>query len=162
MGFGASLPKDSEVKRDRLSSNDKLREQLLGKGFAKKQKKCDRSRAEQVSTPIAIGSKPRPVNKKRAAESDSEDDGGRSSLGKSRKKGKHSHIKSAVEPIEDTTVETTKPEDDGSIGSRPAKSKKASNYLDEVLADRSLQKRKKSKKKKEKREATAEIPNQNS
>jgi hypothetical protein len=150
LGLGGVIPKDGEVKRDTLSSNDKLRKQLLGSDYAKKH--ADRKRRAEAKdshrSPLTAGSKPRPAQPKPRVEDDSEDDGGRSSLGKSKmgafKRPHHPNARSN----ENDALDAEDPKVDGPTGS-PRPPKRASNYLDEVLADRSRKKHKKSKKKKQ-------------
>ena len=148
MGLGGSIPKDGEVKTA-IASNDKLRKQLLGRDYAKKHtdRKGREEQGKPKSGPLYVGSKPYAVQ---GEDDDSEDNEGRSSLGKSK------HRVNRVEEAVDTGVaslmrsETTmldQPENP------PRPSKRANNYLDEVLADRS---RKKQKSKRKKKKATAE------
>ena len=139
LGFGARIPKDVEVKREDLSSNNRLRKQLLGTDYMKKQKK----KAHNGGVETVGGSKPLPANGKRIAESDSEDDGGRSSLGKARRTRKWTRILSDGELVNEAASEL--PESKEYDLDESLSRKKASNYLDEVLADRTLQKRKRSK-----------------
>ena len=80
----------------------------------------------------------------------SEDNEGRSSLGKSK------HRVHSVEATVDTGVTSLRRSDNVMLDqpvNPPRPSKRASNYLDEVLADRS---RKKQKSKRKKQKATAE------
>ena len=149
LGMGAVVPKDEEVKREKLSSNDKLREQLLGRNHARKHPDGKRKREdnEPHSKPLLIGGKPRPTPSKQQAEEDSEDDGGRSSLGKSKNATPKKPIQQSIDPAEDDAAESKVPKVDGQAGS-PRPPKRPSNYLDEVLADRSRKKHKKSKKRK--------------
>ena len=152
LGIGAVAPKDEEVKREKLSSNDKLREQLLGRDHARKHADGKRKREdnEPYSKPLPIGSKPRPTPSKQQAEEDSEDDGGRSSLGKSRNATPKKPFQQSIGPGEDDAAESEVRKVDGQAGS-PRPPKRASNYLDEVLADRSRKKHKKRKKRKNQR-----------
>ena len=142
LGLGGVIPKDGEMKREELSSNDKLRKQLLGNDYARKH--ADRNRRIEAKgshrSPLPAGSKPRPAQSKPRGEDNSEDDGGRSSLGKSKMGAvKRPHQPSARLDESDAV--------EGSTDSpRP---KRASNYLDEVLADRSRKKHKKIEKKKQ-------------
>jgi len=143
LGFGASEAKDGIMRRDGASSNEKLLEQLMGKGYANRQEKRTKGADQPGGATMPAGSKPRPAPVKRAADSASEDEG-RTALGKSRQGGKHSDVQLDDEPMEDSMAKGTEPEAQG-LGLRPQK--KANNYLDEVLADRAQQKRKKSRKK---------------
>ena len=129
-------------------SNDKLRKQLLGKDYAKKH--ADRKGREDQkskSGPLHVGSKPHTM---RREDYGSEDKEGRSSLGKSK------HRVYRMEEGVDTGLNLLKQSDNATLDepvSPPRPSKRASNYLDEVLADRS---RKKQKSKRKKQKATAE------
>ena len=136
------------MKREQLSSNDKLRKQLLGSDYARKHKNGDRRNGEQIvkSNPFPTGSKPCPTPSKQYAEDDSDDDRGRSSLGKSKQRATKNRVQQSINPDENDLAKPDKTEKDGLLESRPPK--RSSNYLDEVLADRSRKKHKKSKKQK--------------
>jgi len=140
------LPKDGEVRREELSSNEKLRKQLLGKDYAKKQKSGTKYAESNGSGPLQVGSKPKPrsISTEGAADLDSDDDGGRSSLGKS---VRSTHTRPVSETAGDAKGEI-KQTDGHSSEAEPPPLKRPSSYLDEVLAERSLKKRKKSKKSK--------------
>ena len=130
-------------------SNDKLRKQLLGKDYAKKHAdgKGREEQKKSKSGPLHVGSKPHTI---RREDDGSEDNEGRSSLGKSK------HRVYRMEEGVDTGVTFLKQSDNAVLDqpvSPPRPSKRASNYLDEVLADRS---RKKHKSKRKKQKATAE------
>ncbi|KAL8659802.1 MAG: hypothetical protein Q9226_000230 [Calogaya cf. arnoldii] len=147
LGLGAKIPedlKDWHLKRQKLSSNDQLRRQLLGKDYAKLRVKGgqERTALRDAGPPQLVGSKPRPTPVKRGLGDDSSDDeGGRASLGRKKvKKPKKD------ESLEDTV---TKEEPKNERQDTLKRSKKANNYLDEVLSQRN-QKKHKSKKKKEK------------
>lgn len=134
------------MRREDLSSNEKLRKQLLGRDYAKKLKNGTTSATTSGSGPWQGGSKPKPSSlptKRGADDDDSEDDMGRSSLGKS---VKGTGTKSGSKTAEVATVETKQM--DGGSEAEMKSLKRPSNYLDEVLAERSLKKRKKSKKRK--------------
>lgn len=141
------IPTDGEVKREELSSNEKLRRQLLGKDWEKKLGKRKREEGESKSRPLMVGSKPRAANSKKVKE-DSDEEPGRSALGKSRGKAERKLAgqpddtarEDAVLPLSTST--DVRPMED-SRGSK----RQSNNYLDEVLADRSRKKHKKSKKK---------------
>lgn len=141
------------MRREELSSNDKLRKHLLGRNHAKKQTDSINLMSRSGPEPLKVGSKPRPRSTKRDADDDSEDGGGRSSLGRS---AKRSRTRPGPGAVDEAMVETEQLERDGSIATRQPL-KKASNYLDEVLADRSLKKQKKRKKKKKKEQVIAEV-----
>ena len=131
------------------TSIDKLRKQLLGKDYAKNHAD-GKGREEQnrsKSGPLHVGSKPHAM---RREDGDSEDNDGRSSLGKSK------HRVPKMEEGVDTGVIVLSQTDNAMLDlpvSPPRPAKRANNYLDEVLADRS---RKKQKSKRKKQKATAE------
>lgn len=148
LGLGASLPadvKDGDARRQELTSNDKLRKQLLGKNFQQLQGK---GRGGSKSAPGSgqRGSKPRPAAVKRDWESEDDDEIGRSSLGKSKRK----KVAAMQEAADGGDVEDVRALDGGGVenfdDARPPK--KARNYLDEVLAEKSRKKQKKKNKKK--------------
>ena len=141
LGLGATMPKDGDVKRQDLSSNDKLRKQLLGKDFAKLYERSGSGGKSGLGV-LPMGSKPRPTAAKRAVENDEEDEGGRSSLGKSKRRRKAD--KQGSDEAWDGTGTTKSVESNlEELVSRP---KKPSNYLDEVLADRERKKETKKRK----------------
>ena len=135
LALGARLAKDGEVKRGEVSTDEKLRKRLLGKGYAKDQGNKSKKIEKPVRGSMPFGNKPCLTPANRGAESDS-DEGGRSSLGKSRQDRRQVRARSETEPR---------------VCVKPRKYKevprKASNYLDEVLADRTLQKQRRSEKK---------------
>lgn len=147
LGLGAPLPadiQDGDARRQELTSNDKLRRQLLGKNHLKLQnKRLDGSKSAPGS--VQLGSKPRPADVKREWDSDDEDEAGRSSLGKSKRK-KVAATREAADGGDDEGVKALDGEETKRLdNSRPPK--KASNYLDEVLAEKSRKKQKKKNKK---------------
>lgn len=92
---------------------------------------------------VVGGSKPRPVGSKREVTVESEDEGGRSSVGKSKRKRGVEHMKEGAQISDGEVTRLSK----ASMGtSRPQKG--AANYLDQVLAEKSRRQRKKSKKRK--------------
>ena len=132
--------KDGDVRRQELRSNDKLCKQLLGKEFAKLYGRGMASRG----SPLAVGSKPRPaVTHMGTAEDEEEEDGGRSSLG--RLKRKHETTKVELGEVE---TEEVLGRSRGGIknGTVITPSKRATSYLDEVLAEKQLKKLKKEQK----------------
>ncbi|KAL8809971.1 MAG: hypothetical protein Q9223_005069 [Gallowayella weberi] len=154
LGLGAKVPedlKDGDLKRQKLSSNDVLRRQLLGKDHARLPNKGGHAQGNQRTAggPLPIGSKPRPPSSKRRAEDESSsgDEGGRSSLGKEKQK-KSVEIVESVE-TEGVDIDATNNEESPRQWVKAAKSsKKANNYLDEVLSQRKEKKPKKKKKRK--------------
>ena len=131
------------------TSNDKLRKQLLGKDYAKKRADGN-GREEQKrskSGPLHVGSKPHTTPRE---DDGSEDNEGRSSLGKSK------HRVYRMEGVVETGVTLLGTSDNAMLDqpvNPPRPAKRANNYLDEVLANRS---RKKQKSKRKKQKATAE------
>ncbi|KAI4176084.1 MAG: hypothetical protein LQ348_006072 [Seirophora lacunosa] len=150
LGLGAKVPDDLKdggaLNKQKLTSDDLLRKQLLGKDYLESKRKEERGqRGSGVVVPL--GSKPLPAAAKRKAEDvNSEDEGGRSSLGK---KKHREYVK-----LQDDRG----PETQGGGGEvdhrdyrqgRPEvaeRSVKATNYLDEVLSRKSEKKRKSKKK----------------
>ena len=144
LGLGGTIPRDGEMKMD-PAANDKLRKQLLGKDYAKKHidRKGREEQSKPRSVPLHVGRKPYAI---RGEDDDSEDNEGRSALGKSK------HRVNRMEEAVDTGAISLMQSDNAMLDqpvnpSRP--SKRSNNYLDEVLADRS-RKKQKSKRKKQK------------
>lgn len=156
LGLGAKIPeniKDGDLQRQKLSANDELRKQLLGRDHAKIHAKAKGGREGIVgmipgSGPRMAGSKPRPQSLKRPfLEESEEEEGGRSALGKTRKKKQ-----ARVKPKEDADAVDAEERNDRQ--EEPAVTanihKKSSKYLDEVLARKERnKKRKRSKRRKE-------------
>lgn len=156
LGLGAPLPaaiKDGDARRQDLASNAKLRRQLLGKDFQRLQGEGAKGN-KSVSGSVLLGSKPRPVPAKRELVSEDEDEAGRSSVGKSKRK----KVASRLGVADGQDGEDVKAPDGGAaqVPDDPRPPKKASNYLDEVLAERSWKKQKKKNKKKRKDEVRGE------
>ncbi|KAL8766649.1 MAG: hypothetical protein Q9209_006632 [Squamulea sp. 1 TL-2023] len=152
LGLGAKIPediKDWDLKRQKSSSNDLLRRQLLGKDHAKLQNKYSPGQASFLGTESVphFGSKPRPVPAKRKLEDcSSEDEGGRSSLGKEKLKRKPMRTFNPTkdEKSEADTIDYEDPRREQPETLKPLK--KPSNYLDEVLVQRREKKHRKKKK----------------
>ncbi|KAI4286019.1 MAG: hypothetical protein L6R35_004520 [Caloplaca aegaea] len=151
LGLGAKVPDDLKdggaLKKQKLTSDDLLRRQLLGKDHAILKKKEERGQRGSGSI-VSLGSKPLPAAAKRKAEDvSSDDEGGRSSLGK--KKHHHEHDKIREDRGVDA-LDVGKDVDPGDgRRQRPeaaTRSVKATNYLDEVLSQKSKKKRKNKKK----------------
>ena len=141
LGLGAKVPEDGEVRRQELSSNDKLRRQLLGKDMAKHYGKFGNT-GKLGTGAMSVESKPRPTPVRRAAEDDEEE--GRSSLGKSKRRKTFDKQESAMQDYNAEAKEATT-----SRLSKDAtrRSKKSGNsYLDEVLAEKQRKKQKKKRK----------------
>ena len=139
--MGEDFSEEGEMSRGRPLSNENLLKQLMGKGYSKKQRKEDRNSKEPGPAPSSVGSKPRPISANLHIESDS-DEGGRSSLGKSRQREEDGGKVVKYEHIKNVLVKASESE---AIGLKQSQTRRtASKYLDEVLADRSLQKQRKS------------------
>ncbi len=149
LGVGATVPKDGEMKREELEDYDKLRRQLLGKNWERNQNRR-RQEAEETTGGNKAGCKSRlPVQSERKGE-ESEDDGGRSSLGKSKRK----RMVEFDNEHDDTSLVHDQAGSAGKASAGDAhdmlRPPTLGNYLDEVLAERSSRRRKKSKKKRQK------------
>jgi hypothetical protein len=135
LGLGAPLPKtleDGSWNRTELRSNDKLREQLLGRNIGK-------SPRRQLPTPH------RPLGEKGQTQSctpcsnskvESDDDGGRSSLGRSKRKRT---VDEDCTTVGDKIADGVKTP----AATQNASGKKIGSYLDEILIERSKKKPKK-------------------
>ncbi|GES60511.1 hypothetical protein ATEIFO6365_0002102200 [Aspergillus terreus] len=155
LGVGAPLPTkaaDGSWNRTELDSNDKLRKQLLGKNY----KKVMAAKNTSTSTPVAgQAGKPKPGTGLAAAredeDEDDEDEGRTAVVGK---RGQSRKRKAASTP---DTGETNTPDvaegADGDGGEakqqiaepRPSGTKgkkKATSFLDEILAQRSKKRKK--------------------
>ena len=146
LGVGATLPKDGDVKREESSSNDRLRKQLLGRDYKKVQVgKMDKGKSGGIAT---LGSKSRPIGSKRDIDQESEDEGGRSSLGKSKRKQQTEQEEGTADTSGEGAHKATK------ASMRALSPRKgAINYLDQVLAEKSQRRHKKTKKRKRKHDS---------
>ncbi|KAL8663410.1 MAG: hypothetical protein Q9202_003929 [Teloschistes flavicans] len=149
LGIGAKIPEDvtnGDLKRQKLTSDEMLRKQLLGRDHATLRHKGAQGQRDRIGLGRAMlaGSKPRPTQTKRKEDCiSSDDDGGRSQLGKRRPREVGER-----EKYQKAEVDT--PIDDGVAGERlesAHRSKKATSYLDEVLAQKSKKHRSKKKRK---------------
>lgn len=150
---------DGSLQRQKLSSNDKLLEQLLGKKAAQAHKKAQ---GKSLSTskhaaPKPLQSKPKPI--KRAVESDEEEEEeGRAASFKSRKM-KHvrperpSETALIEDKVEQESGKAERATEEGDEGPRPQQiqdsaypRKKPASYLDELLSSKKSKKSKKKKK----------------
>ncbi|KAJ9194356.1 hypothetical protein DTO164E3_5334 [Paecilomyces variotii] len=147
LGLGAPLPKateDGSWNRTELSSNDKLRQQLMGKGFAKAMAAKQRQLQQNINK--------RPEQGKAGAKSSArtEDDGGdddddeeegRSALGNKKRKVAATVVEDGAnnEIAESKESSASTP---GAESGRGKKKKKTGSYLDEVLSQRSKKKKK--------------------
>ena len=152
LGLGAKPPEDLKewgLKRQKLSSNDELRRKLLGKDYAKLRGigGHDRMQHRDDGSPLAVGSKPRPQPVKRGLEGDSSDEeGGRASLGRNK-------VKKSVEVIETNSDDEVEAEAKDTKELRSGRqellksSRRANNYLDEVLSQKKEKKHRSKRKK---------------
>ncbi|KAJ6104234.1 hypothetical protein N7523_010554 [Penicillium sp. IBT 18751x] len=146
LGVGAPLPEkaaDGSWKRTELSSNDKLRKQLLGRNYDKIMKAAAANKsAPQNSGPASAKTmSATPVQE----ESDDEEEGRAAMVGKNRKAGTSQTKKPLVVDHENTD----KADGDESVPAQEVPSKapskgrrKATTYLDELLAERSKKRKK--------------------
>ncbi|KAI4127897.1 MAG: hypothetical protein LQ338_002982 [Usnochroma carphineum] len=156
LGLGAKVPndfKDADMKRQNSSSNDLLRRQLLGKDRSKVQNNGVHRQGDQrgLGGVLHVGSKPRPAPAKRKVEDvSSDEEGGRSSV------GKRKHLETA-KATGNEEVEV------GQLGLGPGRrerseavkrSKRVTNYLDEVLSRKSEKKQRNKKRKKVAQDST--------
>ncbi|OAX81882.1 hypothetical protein ACJ72_03780 [Emergomyces africanus] len=152
LGLGAPLPQsqaDGSFNRTELSSNEKLRKQLLGKNYKKSTSggHVNSSRGPLVAAAAAEKKKKQqqqqyhqlPVNSQ--LESDDDEDEGRSSLGRN----KRQRTKEKTTEVEkDATVTRRTTDGDSNTGDnksaddrqRSSQRKKPVSYLDELLSER--------------------------
>ncbi|MCJ1401497.1 hypothetical protein MMC11_004711 [Xylographa trunciseda] len=144
LGLGAPVPqeiKNGDERRQELSSNDKLRKQLLGKEFAKLYGKTGSATKKDFGA-LPLGSKPRPVVTKQAVEEEMEEDAGRSSLGKPKRRVEASSVE-GEEQEEQGDDKGSFPRPNTRIQGSISSKKRTSTYLDEVLAEKSRKRKKK-------------------
>lgn len=144
LGLGAAVPKDASFNNLSISSHDKLRKQLLGKDFQREFQNQLRSRGRGQPQIIApVGSKPLPRNAAQSAnvDTDSEEDTGRSALGRGKRTKRDTPTdteKSKVADLPERVGHGTKTSGGQSpAGGQVSRGKKKPSYLDEVLASRS-------------------------
>ncbi|MCJ1392079.1 hypothetical protein MMC18_004946 [Xylographa bjoerkii] len=144
LGLGAPLPQDiknGDERRHELSSNDKLRKQLLGKEFARLYGKTG-SAAKKEFGALPLGSKPRPVATKQVVEEEVEEEAGRSLLGKPKRRI-GPDLQEAEEVERRGGRNEPLPYFNTGGKSSMSSSKRGSTYLDEVLAEKLRKKKKK-------------------
>ncbi|EEH44029.1 uncharacterized protein PADG_00318 [Paracoccidioides brasiliensis Pb18] len=153
LGLGASLPKsqaDGSFNRTELSSNEKLRKQLLGKNYK-------RPTASKSSHPAAAGKKYPQHPVKPQLESDDDEDEGRSSLGRNKRKRMTKMMDEVGTGVTTTSAVSGsvngkgkgkgKNTDDEELPGelqRSTQRRKPVSYLDELLSERSKKKKKSS------------------
>lgn len=154
LGVGAPLPEkaaDGSWNRTELSSNDKLRKQLLGRNYDKIMKASAANRASNLKAgaPSSQMSKTAAVATTGEGEGSDDDDEGRSTM-VGKKRGKMQANKTASVAVRDDheIVSSVGTDDSSSTNelstkTAPSKRKKATSYLDELLAERSKKKKKK-------------------
>lgn len=143
LGLGASISKEGEIKRQKQNTDDFIRKQLLGRDYKKSQSNRAIDGTKLGFDVGHVGVKPRPAPVKRPVD-ESDDEGGRSSLGRSKRQKPGKELRSGTLEAAGTKVEAGHPNASTASQSR----KKSSNYLDEVLANKSHRKSKKNRKKK--------------
>ncbi|GCB19525.1 hypothetical protein AAWM_02410 [Aspergillus awamori] len=168
LGVGAPLPTkaaDGSWNRSELDSNDKLRKQLLGRNYQKVMAAKKASTAKGGGNDAAVSTNPAKNGVAKAEEEDDDDEEeGRTAL-IGRKKAMPAKKRKAAEPQAQSESETiggesgeskqTSDVGDGSeakadqsdkqpgASSRPAsRRKKATSFLDEILAERSKKRKK--------------------
>ncbi|KAJ5329134.1 Protein of unknown function DUF3245 [Penicillium brevicompactum] len=137
LGVGAPLPQkaaDGSWNRSDLDSNDKLRKQLLGKNYDRVMKAA----AEEKAAAKAASAKPVVESTEEKEEEYDEEDGRAAMLSKQRKRkgapGVHPAVLAAEAEAEAAGAGDAK-------GPRKGR-KKATSYLDELLAERSKKRKK--------------------
>lgn len=133
LGVGAEAPDSSEINilKRKDQSLDALRKQLLGRHAPKP--------GQMPSKPVPTGLTKTPA---RPVQDDSDSDEGRAAAFTSRGKGRKGNLlKVAVENADDE-LSTTTP---APVVLKPSK-RKATSYLDEIMAEKSAKKKKKKRK----------------
>jgi hypothetical protein len=142
LGVGGKLPEDvgeGDFRRNEISSNDRLRKQLLGNDYKKYGLKPVGKDGKAL--PAMMGSKPKPMPAKREVPEDESEEEGRSALGKSRKKQKM-----VPEAATGSAKVDGDSEEEESRSSKPARGPKS--FLDEMLQKSANKKKKKKNKNK--------------
>ena len=129
-GLGAKHTAEDEKEAMVVRSDEKLRIQLMGKDW----KGPKRSGVGKPA--LAGGVKPRPVPRKVETELSSEDEAGRTSIGKA--KASVAEAKDCDDDAVDDTKLSLRAK-----ASRPSSKAKAAHYLDEVLAQKERKKARK-------------------
>lgn len=142
LGLGAPLPQDANDgswNRTELSSNDKLRRQLLGRNYQKATLKSSNQSIKRLEPGKAAPTAASISNKPEVASDEEEEEGRSTLLGKKKRKitatqDETSAISETVSGGEPTSSRT---------GTGSKGKKKAGSFLDEILAERSKKKKKK-------------------
>lgn len=152
LGLGQALPKDVEsAQASNFSSDARLRRHLLGRNHDKL-KKLNGGNIQKTNLPAA---KPRDCRKdRRACESSSEDEPGRSALGRrglAKSQAKMSSEDETTDNLEDHTCpdDASNRSQQPNVGEGRAKAPDVGtkHYLDQVLAEKARRMRKRSKRK---------------
>ncbi|KAJ5187339.1 hypothetical protein N7449_010333 [Penicillium cf. viridicatum] len=153
LGVGAPLPQkaaDGSWNRTELDSNDKLRKQLLGKNYDRVMKAAAEQKAAAAAATAAAASASASVAKAEVEEEYDEEDGRSAMLARQKNKrkggagagrGVHPAAAAAAAEAGDKGGE----EGEGEGAPAPARSKgrkKATSYLDELLAERAKKRKK--------------------
>ncbi|KAJ6018045.1 Protein of unknown function DUF3245 [Penicillium sp. IBT 35674x] len=150
LGVGAPLPEkaaDGSWNRTELSSNDKLRKQLLGKNYDRFMKaEAERKAAAKASTAAAQAAKTAATAaNKQDEESDDDEEGRFASIGRNKRKAAPIKTKAkVVEEDKDSQEDGQEPSaKEVPVRQAPLKGKKkATSYLDELLAERAKKRKK--------------------
>ncbi|CAG8908964.1 unnamed protein product [Penicillium egyptiacum] len=153
LGVGAPLPQkaaDGSWNRTELDSNDKLRKQLLGKNYDRVMKAAAEQKAAAAASTAAAASASASAAKADVEDEYDEEDGRSAMLAKQKNKrkggagaGRGVHPAAAVAAAEAGDKGSEEGERDGAPA--PARSKgrkKATSYLDELLAERAKKRKK--------------------
>lgn len=151
LGVGAPLPQkaaDGSWNRTELDSNDKLRKQLLGKNYDRVMKAAAEQKAAAAAATAAAASASAGVAKAEVEEEYDEEDGRSAMLARQKNKrkggagsGRGVHPAAAAAAAE----AGDKGGEEGEGAPAPARSKgrkKATSYLDELLAERAKKRKK--------------------
>ncbi|KAJ5565209.1 hypothetical protein N7513_001451 [Penicillium frequentans] len=152
LGVGAPLPEkaaDGSWNRTELSSNDKLRKQLLGKNYDRFMKaEAERKAAAKASTTAAQAAKTAAAaGNKQDEESDDDEEGRFASIGRNKRKAAPLKAKAKAKVVEEDKDSQEDGQDAPSkevpVRQAPVKGKKkATSYLDELLAERAKKRKK--------------------
>ncbi|KAJ5731076.1 uncharacterized protein N7483_005584 [Penicillium malachiteum] len=147
LGIGAPLPEkaaDGSWNRTELGSNDKLRKQLLGKNYDRFMKAAAANKAQLKTTPATQ------ATTSNTQDNDSEDDeeGRTATIGQKKRNVMPKKVKAVVNS-EDQEKDVQGEQDASTPNEVPVRQapskgrKKATSYLDELLAERAKKRKKK-------------------
>ena len=157
LGIGGKIPDDDQVDRLKMSSNHELKRQLLGRDYEKRQRaKRDLNLSQQaIPMPRTATDRKGPHSQiSQKVETDSEEDAGRSSLGKrKRNRPLQAEKRAAMNEGADEGADEDKGQALSNSSGRPealtlASFPRSQDDLDEVLAVKCVRKRKRKNKKK--------------